>query len=67
LLEQLLWARRLVTWASTFSGRRIARYESYIQCGPAGSMVVGGWCKYEPSGKLIAQGSNVLTSLAEAA
>jgi hypothetical protein len=30
-------------------------------------MVLGGWRKYEPSGKLIAQGSNVPTSLAEAA
>jgi len=30
-------------------------------------MVLGGWRKYEPSGKLIAQGSHVLTSFAEAA
>jgi hypothetical protein len=67
LLEQRLWARRLVTWASTLSGRRIALFDTYIQRGPAGGMVLGGWCKYEPSGKLIAQGSNVLTSFAEAA
>ena len=46
--------------------RLIARYESYAQRGPAGG-TRGGWRKFDPAGTLIAQGSHVPSSLAEAA
>lgn len=46
--------------------RLIARYESYTQRGPGG-VIRGDWRKYDASGLLIAQGSHVPSSLAEAA
>ena len=49
------------------SGQLIARYESYAQRLSRGGLSQNGWCKYDPFGKLIARGSHVPLSLADAA